>query len=396
MTTPDTCAKDLRELADDDRCASRSDDLKELADAIANGESDRWVGIDLLAAFPQSTTSSARKLGLTETLLGAAAAFLVFAPVAWTWFSLRAASQGYLDMTADGVKPDDTFLGLWIRGFDGHLSAGHRLAPMAAISILLIVMAAVLVITQRIVGDVADRRDEADAVEFEARRVSILCAAQREIGGQHAADPSAIEAIVRRSIRQLSDAHDATREGIDRLNATTVSLETATTTMTAAAAAANASSQSAENAAVTLTSTTATSHQQIAKTLDEFSEGLQDQLTKAQVDTGTVITQSSNAIKSTIDDLVAGVALAEKSQRAVANSIDAMDKRSVESSGELQAVVFDLRSAVQEVERSLHRHESAMQAQASELTAARDAVEMMLRRLEMMGNEQSSAHVDAL
>lgn len=395
MTTPESCATSLRELAMDDRCAHRADDLKELSDAIASGESEKWVGIDLLSAFPRSTTSSARKLGLTETLLGAAAAVFVFAPVAWTWFSLHAASQAYLAMTADGVKPDDTFLGLWISGFGGHLGASHRLVPMAVVSILLIVTAAVLVIAQRIVGHAAERKDENDAVEFEARRVRVLCAAQREIGGQHAADPSAIEAIVRRSIRQLAEAHDATKDGIDRLRATTASLETATTTMTTAADAARTSSQGAENAAITLSSVVDESHRRIATTLDEFSEGVKDRLAEAQAETGRTIAQSSNAIKVAIDDLVAGVALTEKSQRLVANSIDTMDRRSVDSSSQLQGAVVDFRSAVEEVERSLHRHESAMQAQASELTAARDAVEMMLRRLEMVGNEQHDGRVDA-
>ncbi|MFD6894128.1 hypothetical protein ACFWB0_06205 [Rhodococcus sp. NPDC060086] len=396
MTTAQSCAKDLRELAADKRCVHRADDLKELADALTTGDSDTWAGVDLLAAFPESTTASTRKFGLTEMLLGAGAAVFVFAPVAWTWFSLRAASQAYLDMTADGVKPDDTFLGLWISGFEGHLGSAHRLVPMAVVSILLIVLAAVLVILQRIVGHAADRKDESEALMFESRRVSILCAVQREIGGLHAADPSAIEAIVRSSIRKLSEAHDATKEGLDRLNATSVSLETATATMSAAADAARVSSQGAEQAAVALQSATNESHHRISETLDNFSDGLKNRLASAQVETSTVIARSSDTIKSAIDDLVAGVELTEQSQRAVANSIDTMDRRSVDSSRELHSVVVDLRSAVEEVERSLHHHESAMQAQASELTAARDAVEMMLRRLELMGNDAGANHVDAL
>jgi len=396
MTAPESCAKDLRELAADKRCNYQSGDLNKLADAFTAGDTDEWTGIDLMAAFPESTTSRPRKLGLTEMLLGAGAAAFVFAPVAWTWFSLHEASQAYLDMTAAGVKPNDTFLGLWIAGFDGHLGSAHRLVQMAVVSVLLIVVAAVLVIVQRIVGHAADRKDDIEAVSFEARRVSALCAAQRAIGGQHAADPTAIEAIVRSSIRKLSEAHDATKESIDRLNSTSVSLGTATATMQAASDAAKASSEGAEQAAVALKAAADESQDRIANTLDMFSTGVQAQLTKAQAETNSVVVKSSDVIKSAISDLTAGVELVEKSQRAVASSIDTMDRHSTEVNRGLQDVVLELRSAVGEIERSLQRHESAMQAQASELTAARDAVEMMLRRLELMGNEPSGQHVDAI
>lgn len=396
MTTPQDCTKTLREIASDKRCAHQANDLNELADAFAAGDTDKWTGVDLLAAFPESTTARTRKLGLTEMLLGAGAAAFVFAPVVWTWFSLRAASQAYLDMTSAGVKPNDTFLGLWISGFDGHLGSSHRLVPMAVVSILLIVVAAALVIVQRIVGHAADRTDESEAVKFEARRISVLCAAQREIGGQHTADPSAIEAIVRSSIRKLSEAHDATKDGIDQLNATASSLQSATATMQIAADAAKVSSEEAELAAVALKTATDESQNRISKTLDTFSNGIQAQLTKAQSETDSAITRASSAIKTTVADLVSSVELVEQSQRAIANSIDTMDRRSDDSNRGLQDVVLELRSAVGDVERSLQRHESAMQAQASELTAARDAVEMMLRRLELMGDEPTGHHVDAI
>lgn len=396
MTTSESCLKGLRELATDERCKSQAGDLHLLATEIASGHSDKWVGIDLLAAFPASTTSGVRKLGVVESLLGALAAIAVFAPVAWTWFSLRAASQAYSNLTADGVRPDDTFLGLWISGFDGYLAEWHRLSWVAMVSILLIVLAVLLVIAQRVVSSTADKKEDEEAVAFEARRISVLCAAQREIGGQHAADPSAIEAIVRSSIKKLAEAHDATKEGIDRLNATSASLETTVATMTAAADATQSSLQGVEYAAKVLETTADESQRRMAKTLDHFTDQLQDQLTKAQSETGRVVAQSSDAIRSTIDDLVAGVALMERSQSAIAGSVDTMDKRSVDTSRELQAAVFELRSAVEGVDRSLLRHESALQAQASDLTAARDAVEMMLRRLELMGHEQSGDHVETV
>ncbi|MFI6400510.1 hypothetical protein ACIBED_20610 [Rhodococcus coprophilus] len=394
--TAQACAKALRELAVDKRCAHQFGDLNKLADAFTSGDTDKWAGVDLLAAFPESTTARTRKLGLTEMLLGAGAAALVFAPVAWTWFSLRAASQAYLDMTDAGIQPDDTFLGLWISGFGGYLGSSHRLVQMAVVSILLIVVAAVLVIAQRIVGHAADRKDEGEAAAFEARRISVLCAAQREIGGQHAADPAAIEAIVRSSIRKLSEAHDATKEGIDKLNATATSLGSATATMQAAADAANSSSAGAEQAAIALQLAADETQDRISKTLDAFSNGVQAQLTKAQSETDSAITRSSKAIKSTIGDLVASVDLVEQSERAVAHSIDALDRRSADGQRGLQDVVLELRTAVGDVERSLLRHESAMQAQASELTAARDAVEIMLRELKLIGRESGATHVDAI
>ncbi|BDB59752.1 hypothetical protein [Rhodococcus sp. RDE2] len=396
MTTSESCVKGLRELAADERCKPRADDLELLAKDIESGDSDKWVGIDLLAAFPASTTASVRKFGIVESLLGAIAAIAVFAPVAWTWFSLRAASQAYSNMTADGIRPDDTFLGLWISGFDGYLTGWHRLSWVALVSILVIVVAVLLVIAQRVVSSAADKKEDEEAVAFEARRISVLCAAQREIGGQHTADPSAIEAIVRSSIKKLSEAHDATKEGIDRLNATSASLETTAATMTAAADATQSSLQGVEYAAKVLETTADESQRRMAKTLDHFTDQLQDQLTKAQSETGRVVAQSSDAIRSTIDDLVAGVALMERSQSAIAGSVDTMDRRSVDTGRELQAAVFELRSAVEGIDRSLLRHESALQAQASDLTSARDAVEMMLRRLELMGHEQSGDHVETV
>lgn len=394
--TAEDCAKALRELAADRRCAHQGGDLNKLADAFTSGDTDKWSGEDLLAAFPESTTARARKLGRTETFLGMGAAAFVFAPVAWTWWSLHKASEAYLAMTSAGIQPDDTFLGLWISGFEGNLGSSHRLVQMAIVSILLIGMAAALIIGQRLLGHIADGKEHEESVAFEARRISVLCAAQREIGGQHAADPAAIEAIVRSSIRKLSEAHDATKEGIDQLNDTATSLGSATATMQAAADAAKSSSAGAEQAAIALQLAVDESQNRISKTLDTFSDGIQSQLTKAQSETDSAIARSSKAIKSTIGDLVSSVELVEQSQRAVASSIDTMDRRSADSQRGLQDVVLELRAAVGDVDRSLLRHESAMQAQASELTAARDAVDIILRELKLISSESGATHVDAI
>ncbi|NLE81616.1 MAG: hypothetical protein GX610_18950, partial [Rhodococcus sp.] len=347
MTTPESVSNDLRTLAADERCVHQAADLTLLAEAIASEETEKWVGVDLLSAFPEATTSSERTWVPLEGALGALAAMTVFAPVAWTWFSLNSASQAYLDMTANGARPDDTFLGLWISGFGGHLASWHRLPSVAAVSILLIVLAATLMVAQRAVRGVVEGREEEAAVAFEAHRVSVLSAAQREIGGQHTADPSAIEAIVRSSIKKLSEAHSATKEGVDQLNATSVSLKTVTTTMASAADLTQASLEGIERAASTLETTADKSHRRVTKTLDDFSDRLQDQLTTTQAETGRVVAESSRAMRKVIVDLIAGVDLIEKSQSAIVDSIDTMDRRSAAHSQDLQAVVSQFKSAVE-------------------------------------------------
>jgi len=397
LTTPVSNAQKLRELANDKRCARRADDLKDLANSLATGETDKWAGIDLLAAFPPSATiTSPRSTGRVEGIVGALAAISVFAPVAWTWYSLHAASQAYSEMTQSGIKPDDTFLGLWISGFEGYLTGWHRLVPMAVVSVVLIGLAALLMIGHRFAAATVEHRTEESAAEFEARLVSALCAAQREIGSLNAADPTAIEAIVRRSIKQLSEAYDATREGIDRLNATTAGLETAATTLTEAANTTKASTEGVELASVALSEASDESHRRIASTLTAFSDGVSDQLARTQRDTVAAISRSSDAVKTTIDDLVTGVTRYEAAQSAVASSLGDMDARSAANTRDLTVAVQHLQDTVHKIERSLVRHESAMQAQASELTAARDAVEIMLRQLALVGNPQNGDHVDAV
>ncbi|UYP20187.1 hypothetical protein OED52_06490 [Rhodococcus sp. Z13] len=207
MKTPVSNAQILRELADDQRCARRADDLRDLADCLEKGETDSWAGIDLLSAFPPSATiSNSRSAGPLELLVGTFAALSVFAPVAWTWYSLHQASRAYSEMIGSGIEPTDTFLGLWISGFEGYLGGIHTLVPMAVTSVILIILAALLMIGHRFAAAAEERRADKSDAEIEARLVSALCGAQREIGSLNAADPTAIEAIVRRSIKQLSEA----------------------------------------------------------------------------------------------------------------------------------------------------------------------------------------------
>ncbi|UYP20188.1 hypothetical protein OED52_06495 [Rhodococcus sp. Z13] len=143
-------------------------------------------------------------------------------------------------------------------------------------------------------------------------------------------------------------------------------METAATTLTEAANAAKSSTEVVELASVSLTEASDESQRRIASTLSAFSDSMSDQVSKTQKDTVAAISRSSDAVRSTIDDLVNGVRRFEAAQSAVASSLDAMDTRSAANAQDMVVAVQHLQDAVRRIEKSLVRHESAMQAQASD------------------------------
>jgi hypothetical protein len=128
----------------------------------------------------------------------------------------------------------DTFLTLWITGFDGRLSASHRLVPVTLVSVGLIAMAALLVVGHRIATTIADRKADHASATARAALVRDLCTAQRLLNLRRASDGSGIEAVVKRSVKELLAAHKATRAAADDLRVAATAIGPALTTLTSA------------------------------------------------------------------------------------------------------------------------------------------------------------------
>ena len=167
------CVRRLRELAQDPRFATRSDDLEALARDIETPDGDSWADVDLFAAFPAEATTRLHHRNLVERLLGVLAGVSVFLPVAWTWWSFHSASDAYARLIREDGEPEGrTFLSLWTTGFQGRLQGWHELVPMAFVSVVLIVFAILTLVTHRLSAGINVRREEHAAQEAQTELVS--------------------------------------------------------------------------------------------------------------------------------------------------------------------------------------------------------------------------------
>lgn len=366
----------LRSLADDQSYAPRADDLRSLADSLIDDDDDSWVGVDLVRAFAGASILMPRHGAWLGTVLGLFAGASVFFPVAWTWWSLSAATNAYDTLLTNGTERGRTFLALWTVGFDGELSDAHRLFPMAIVSVSLVMLAILLVAAHRMVAERDDARYEDESTRVEAALHSALTSTQRLLNERRVDSADHIEALVKRSVRQLRQAHEDTRAGTAELKAAAEGLgRTITPLLSSATTAATDLS-----AAVLMTQTMQTALR------DALAE-LRDRVEQSLQDLGAAVVTHSEELRNGTNQALGGLSM-EVSK--VASQTDALGKElrdltsgHTTASAGVSASLDDVQNVIRSLDGMLASHDSAMQAQVSELSAARDAAERMLRQLEL-------------
>ena len=218
-------AAQLNTMAGQERFSPRAHQLQSLARAVSTPTAnDRgWESVDLFRAFtPESTiVIRGRAHSFLDAVTGLLAGIAVFLPVAWTWWSMSMASGAYEDMLAAGRGAGQSFLELWVTGFDGLLAPIHHLPRMALISVFLILVAVLLLIVQR---GAANRRSVVEADRYQQAEVELheaLTQATRLLAIKPVSTNEEFEVLVTRSIRELHRAHEQSAESADRLREST-------------------------------------------------------------------------------------------------------------------------------------------------------------------------------
>lgn len=435
------CAAELSALSKDPRFAARAAQLDDLASELANPEGDKWAGIDLFAVFPPESSIQLDHRNLGERLVGVFAAVSVFLPVGWTWLEFRKASAAYEQMiAADGEPEGRTFLGLWATGFDGRLEGFSRLAPMAMVSVSLIVFAIFCIVLHRLWAGANIRREDRALHEARVALARHLTAAALIMNERRADHPQRIEGVIKSSMDKLRKTQDAARKAVAELSVTAVNVgagvnellgtvqkarsETEALLVQArethekfgvAATEAGASVTRAINsldgvvrtgvevtqAAVTQTmsaldssvqqgirshSDSLRSHaqhlsEQLGRVLAQFEQDLGsrvDGLTKESV---AAISQSGAALMQVVDRIGGSTEESAAAAVSLTEQVSVMRDDNAVARDELRQALDDVRNALDSIEVALSGHASTLQGHASELTGTRDAAERMLRQL---------------
>ena len=438
------CSNGLRELARDSRFTPRAHQLEDLAGALADPDNDNWAGVDLFAAFPPEASIRLRHRNAVERPVGVLAAMSVFLPVGWTWLEFHRASAAYAEMIQTGGEPEGrTFLGLWASGFDGRLGARSHLAPMAMVSLSLIVFAIFCIVAHRVIAEANVRREERLFREARTELVQTLTAASLVMNSRRADHPQRIEGIIKSSMDKLRKTQDAARKATlepvgdggerehrcprdarfrvqsarveteallvqaksthetlesatkktgEALSASITSLDT--TIKTGVEAAKTSVGESVSAAEVMVRETLHASRSNVNASAEELSRLLSEALTKFQVAMGDHIDDLDRADPSgdRCPHLGTG-SWASSSGSARAHSLSAgaadwlseqvtiMRDDNAAARQDLERAMEDLRSTLEAIEMALGSHESTLQGHACEFTGTRDAAERMLRHL---------------
>ena len=387
----------LRSLAADPIYARRRDDLHDLADAVESQDFRGWDRIDLHESFSPPSTIHIQPARGRETLLGALAGASVFLPIMWTWWSLREATDAFNEMIADGSAEGQSFIQLWVSGFDGNLSALHQLSTVTVISVVLISVAIVLFVAHRILGDRSQHRTDDAYAEAEAELSEVLVLAKRSMAESILADGQSFESIIQSSLQELAKAHDATSSATEGLSETVaraqtvlvdsmVRIEGITSALADSAAAITSASSAVETAAE---ETRAGTRESLAGFRDELAAhyaqhrtqssdelramrdavaaardsmlGFRDEFTQTHQRAVDLVDEMAHTTRQSQSDAAERVA---DNLDVVTRLLDALDSTSRE-----------LNSTIGRLEPVLNLNAQTSQAQASELTRTRDELQ---------------------
>lgn len=421
----------LRDLAHDERFTTRSADLASLADALdsPDGDLQGWDTVDLFDAFTPESSIEIRRAGRNalEWAISLAAAVAVFLPVAWTWFSMFNAAGAYGDwLSAAPEGASANFLQLWVNGFDGRLDQMHRLDTMALVSVALILLAVAMLVAQRMVTAHRDRVEDRAFRAAEAELAETLTLASRAVVLGAVAGARGVEAMVRESVRALRKAHDATARSAAELEATVTKatqtlngalatvqplladVQSTTGTMSATATvmsdsavkAGLATKAAVETLAAEVTSSSqhwrsshlaavdasrqamsdaATAH---LAAVDARNQAMVDATTSMQAGLAGMVDSGNDLARSVQQLTAAGQQVPALVTSAVQGSLGGVASQIASEIATFDRAAGDMADVLERMDGALTGNQSAMQAQVSELTAARDALEQLLRHLE--------------
>ncbi len=388
----------LRELAADPVFARRRGDLESLAEAVEAKDSDSqgWARIDLHAAFTPTSTIHIEPEQGRETLFGALAGASVFLPIIWTWWSLRAAAEAFQALLAQGGAEGQSFIQLWVSGFGGELAPIHQFTTVAFVSVLLIGLAIVLFVVHRVLSDRSLQRQDEAYAEAEARLNSTLALARRALAESILSDAQSFEAIVQTSLQELARAHVATEEATRELSATVdmaqsvlkesmSRIDSVTAGLTNSTAVLGQAATSVDHAAEMAKSGTIEALERFGTQLTSLVEAYQahnaqdmrdarDALTGATLNLTSARADFERTHQRAVDlvDEMAGrmTAIQSTMNSSVADNLDVVRQLLQQ----MDTASDDLRSTLARLEPALAGNQSALQAQASEITRASDVL----------------------
>lgn len=413
-SAPGIAAGQLRQLATDERFSARGEQLASLATAVetVDGDMQGWDSVDLFDAFSPESTIEIRQSGhnRVEWFVSLLAAAAVFLPVAWTWFSMFRASGAYRDMLDAGQGDGRSFLQLWVTGFDGRLDSWHALAPMAMVSVVLIMSAVAMVVLQRVVSNQKTLRDAHDYHAAEVRLIEVLTLVTRTISLSSMTETHSLEAMVKRSVRELNKVHAATAQSAAELQS---AVEAATKTLNESLARVQPLLDDVKNAtgtmntaaqvigvsAATAGAATQAAVTQLAAEVTRSSQEWQSGHLTAVASSSSAMAEATESLRqSTMGLSAAGQDLSRnmKELALAGQQVPALLTSAVQTS--LSETVSQVSRAVPEFDRmtaemavhlsridgALVGNQSATQAQVTELSQARDALGQILRQLQSL------------
>lgn len=419
LSPDERAANELKRLSLDIRFSPRRADLADLSDAVRGHESvfSPWTGINLFAAFPPASTIRVARESTLDATLALLAAISVFFPIAWTWWSLQDATRAYSEMLADDSAAGQSFLQLWTTGFDGRLRDIHYLAPVAMVSVVLIVVAVGLIIAHRVVDTRANRREEHDNALAEAELAAALTAAERVLIPRRSENPQDLQRVILQSAERLDQANHETAAAAHQLHTAAESasraIQSATNGLTQALQEAASVAQDMQGSAQTMRDATVHTESVITSALTGFGTGVQKAVVDFQAANAAAAAATTGQLQQAMAGLQSTAIAAGAAQKSVADSVQKLTDAlatfeadigrsattataglvtSFESSQtKLETQISEVAAVLSRLDEALLGSQSAAQAQTTELTQARDAAERLLRHLESRTRQQTGA-----
>lgn len=231
-TSPTSTADELRRLADHPLLGHRSDQLRALADDLADVDRlQRWVDVDLFAAFEVSTDDDVPlpdETSRTLRWLEAARGVLIFFPLVVTWAGVASAATGYARLIdVDPEAASTSFLALWESGFDGHAPLGLTLWRVAILDVMFIVC---LIAASLVAGRLRNRRERRlheEARSLRSELASVLVDVGLRLGEVRLSSPARFQAELSKSAELMATWHEKAVAATEPTAAAALELSTA-------------------------------------------------------------------------------------------------------------------------------------------------------------------------
>lgn len=294
----------LEDLASRPEFSHRADDLRALAAAVA-GDPDHfggWDRVNLPAAFNPAATIRSTESRNPHRVLGAIAAAAMFAPLFWTWYSLRAATSAYSNLLDEASADYDgqSFLQLWVQGFGDRLATWHRLGFVAMVSAGLIAVVILALLAARLTQEKENRAHDEAMQAAETDLAAALACAQREFALKTLTDGTAAESVaqsIRRLEQQQHAVEIATREFGSAVKSASDHLGETVRNVEVVLGSISASTTTLDSAAMSLAATSRDVGLQTQGNLDRWA----NQMTAATAAHGDQLLQATNAYRAGLD-----------------------------------------------------------------------------------------------